>query len=107
MEYYLFITILLCSVADPNEEALDPDEEVFDEDTAEMFEALQRASSPSKSEALVQKSYDQGIFHLAASIASKFRNDKSLGTTEMKSDLPSTTFAAGVNKGGFLTPTKE
>ena len=100
---------MLCSVADPNEEALDPDEEVFDEETAEMFEALQTASSPepSKSEELVQKSYDQGIFHLAASIASKFRNDKSLGTTEMKSDLPSTTFAAGVNKGGFLTPTKE
>ena len=97
---------MLCSVADPNEEALDPDEEVFDEETAEMFEALQRASSPTKSEELVQKSYDQGIFHLAASIASKFRNDKSLGTTEMKSDLPSTAFATGVNKGGFLTPTK-
>ena len=52
------------------------------------------------------KTYEQGIVHMSAAIASKFREDK-LGTTEMKSQFPTQMYTTGVNKGGLLIPNED
>ena len=88
--------------------AIDVDEEILDEDSAEIFKMLENSSKKSSmSEEVSKKSYEQGILHLAASIANKFRDDETLGTTQMKSQMKSTMYSNGVNKGGLLDPTEE
>ena len=79
------------------------DEKVMNDESVERFEKLTSSSNQEKTEI----SYEQGIIHLAAAIASNFREDKSLGTMEMKSEIPSQMFANGVNKGGLLKPTEK
>ena len=77
---------------------------MLDEETVEILEELTTSENP---KGVQDISYQQGIIHLAAAIASKFREDKSLGTTEMESKIPSQMFTTGLNKGGLLKPTEK
>ena len=77
---------------------------VLDEEDLEIFEALQNAG---KKKDFPQISYEQGIEHLAAAIASHFREDESLGTVEIKSKVPRRMFDTALNKGGFIKPSEE
>ena len=65
-------------------------------------------------EKLNDPSYQVGNDWIAASMAAKFRDDKSLGTTEMKMPMPkdflhavSTMFTHSLDKGGLLRPTEK
>ena len=99
------IQVVVEEIIDENKNN-DPEEDIMDESTAEQFEDLQ-SKSKTTSQEIAEASYEQGIKHLAAAIASKFRDDKSLGTTEMKSKIPAQMYATGLNKGGLLQPTEK
>ena len=85
----------------------DDAEEVLSEEAADKFDQLQSSMGAVKKPDLVEISYQQGLVHMAAAIASHFRDDKSLGTTEMKSKIPASMFSNAINKGGLITPTDE
>ena len=55
---------------------IDEDEDVIENDAAEIFEQLERSN---KKDAIAEISYEQGLKHLAGAIASKFRDDETLG----------------------------
>ena len=74
---------------------VDPDEEVLDDQSAQQFEDLNVPKS--KSHEIAQISYEQGIIHMAAAIASNFREDN-LGTIEMKSEFSSQMYTTEVNR---------
>ena len=85
----------------------DNDEEVLDDATAERLQKLENKKATN------DLSYDIGTDWIAASIASKFREDKTLGTIEVKMKMPaalqspSTMFTMSLDKGGYLRPTEE
>ena len=90
------------------EEVIDPEddqEQVLDDTAAKIYEQLANSSSIIPS-AAAEISYQQGITHLAAAIASNFREEH-LGTTEMESKIPSQMFTIGLNKGGLFKPTEK
>ena len=68
------------------------------DDALETFEKM-------RNDDVAEISYKQGLFHMAAAIASNFRHDKSLGTTEMKSEIPAKMYTCALNKGGLINPT--
>ena len=86
---------------------IEKDEEVLEPEVVEKLNKLQ------KIETIDDPSYHIGTDWIAASIASKFREDKSLGTTEIKMKAPkgleqiSTMFTHSLSKGGYLRPTEQ
>ena len=58
---------------------IDEDEVAMNDDMVEIFEQLQQDSSSTRKDKISEISYEQGLKHLAGSIASKFRVDESLG----------------------------
>ena len=85
-----------------HEDNIDSDEEVLDE----VFEELNVSISNIKKDEIEEQSCEQGIIHMAAAIASNFRDDN-LGITEIKSKFPSQMFTSTVNKGGLLKLTDQ
>ena len=91
-----------------DDEDIDRDEEVIDDFVAHRLDKLQNKDN------VDDPSYQIGLEWIAGSIASKFRDDESLGTTEMKMAMPkdflhavSTMFTNSLCKGGLLTPTEK
>ena len=70
----------------------------MDDEALETFEKLRNND-------VAEISYKQGLFHMAAAIASNFRDDKSLGTSEMKSEIPTQMYTCALNRGGLINPT--
>ena len=91
-----------------DDEDIDRDEELIDDFVAHRIDKLVNKDD------VKDPSYEIGLNWIAGSIASKFRDDESLGTTEMKMAMPkdflhavSTMFTNSLCKGGLLTPTEE